>query len=324
MARFEALERRARERGEQAIAWWSRARQERPLLDFAADTVELDQEAEGSVLGSAVALRLFLFVVPATVVMVALSNVFRLGGLLEQHFESSIVTGEIARSVASAGWWSSLWIMLSGLVLTLWAGRSLARVLAACSGASWRLPPRQRKVSPLSMLALNAVLFTAVAASSISSGLRDRGIVTAALIAWPTISALMALAWFVIMLTLPRGTTDPGALLPGAATFGMGYATLTWFMELYLPNRVERTTDTLGTMAVTVATLGYFFFIGRLMTATVVLSASTFERFGSLSRFVFGWPLVRRLPRRYPRLGSFFDLPADGPGEPDEPDEPVS
>lgn len=319
--RFAALESRAREVASQAEAWFARIREERPLIDFTADTFDLDQEAEGSVLGSAVALRLFLFVIPATVVLVALINLINLGNVLDSHLTGSIVTGEIARTVSTASWWSSLWIVLTGLVLTLWAGRSLARVLGACSGAAWRLPPRKRKVSPLSVVALTAILFTTVAASSISSGLRDRGVITAALIAWPSIIGLMGLSWFLIMMTLPRGTSDPGALLPGAAVFGIAYAGLAWFMELYLPNRVSRTTDTLGAMAITVATLGYFFFIGRMMTAALVLSASTFERFGSLSRLVFGWPLLRRIPRRYAKFRRFFDIPIEGGPTDDTPIE---
>ncbi len=113
-------------------------------------------------------------------------------------------------------------------------------------------------------------------------------------------------------MVLPRGTTDPGAVLPGAVLMGVGFAILQWFMQIYLPAKIARTTDTMGSLATTVATLGYFFFIGRLMSATFVVNAIVFQRWGSISRVVFSLPGLRRLPARSPKLERFFDL---APGE---------
>ena len=44
------------------------------------------------------------------------------------------------------------------------------------------------------------------------------------------------------------------------------------------------------------------------MTASFVVTAVTYERFGSLSEAIFALPFVRRLPRRYPWLAEFFSL----------------
>ena len=44
------------------------------------------------------------------------------------------------------------------------------------------------------------------------------------------------------------------------------------------------------------------------MTASFVVTAVTYERFGSLSEVIFALPFVRRLPRRYPWLAEFFSL----------------
>jgi hypothetical protein len=107
---------------------------------------------------------------------------------------------------------------------------------------------------------------------------------------------------------------------------GLGFAVLQWFMQIYLPGKIARTTDTMGSLAATVATLGYFFLIGRLMSASFVVNAITFQRWGSISQVVFALPIVRRLPKRFPKLEQFFDLARDenAVGDPvDETDQAI-
>ncbi len=155
------------------------------------------------------------------------------------------------------------------------------------------------------------VFFASIVASSMFARLREAGGFAAGLVAWSAVLGCFALAMFLTMLTLPRGTTDPGAVLPGALVFGVGYTLLQWFMQFYLPNKIARTSDTLGNLATTVATLGNFFFIGRLMSMAFVFNAVLYERFGSVSEVLFGLPLVRRAPRRFPKLAEYFALDVD-------------
>ena len=70
----------------------------------------------------------------------------------------------------------------------------------------------------------------------------------------------------------------------------------------------------MGSIGLTVASLGYLFIVGRLMAVTLVLNAVLFERLGSLSELVFALPFVRRIPARFPKVRAFFDLgPHDAP-----------
>ena len=126
--------------GADVAGWWQQRRRERPLLDWAGLLHQRDTEAFASVLGSAVALRLFLFVLPANVALVALVEATRLGSTMDEHLQASATTGEIARSLADISVTSALGFLVSGLALTLWSGRSLARTLATASAAAWRLP----------------------------------------------------------------------------------------------------------------------------------------------------------------------------------------
>ncbi|MFM2076488.1 MAG: hypothetical protein RJA49_378, partial [Actinomycetota bacterium] len=125
---------------------------------------------------------------------------------------------------------------------------------------------------------------------------------------WLAVLGTFAVVWFIAMLTLPRGTTDPGALIPGALLFGAGYTVLQWFMQFYLPRKIQRTTDTFGQVATTIAALGNFFFLGRLMSASFVFTAVLYEQHGSLSHHLFALPGVRRLPAKFPKVRVYFAL----------------
>ena len=303
---------RARVRGEAAAKKaeerFNEARERGGVVDVGAQFYERDRDSSASVLGSAIALRLFLFVIPATVALVGLVNVFRLGAFLQDDLEASTTTGSISRTLSTMSWGQALWVFLSGAMLTLFAGRSLSKVLAASSGAAWNMTVRESKVPPLAVLALTGVLFAEIASSTIFQGLRDVPGFPAALTAWLTAIASTAFTWFLVMLVLPRKVRDPGALLPGAAVMGVAYTILQWFMQLYLPNKVARTSDTFGDLALTVATLGNFFFIGRIMASSFVITAVVYERWGSLSQLVFELPGLRRVARRSPKLLRYFNL----------------
>jgi uncharacterized BrkB/YihY/UPF0761 family membrane protein len=81
-----------------------------------------------------------------------------------------------------------------------------------------------------------------------------------------------------------------------------------WFMHFYLPHQIANASEVMGSLGVTVASLGYLFIIGRTMAATLVLNAVLYERLGSLSELVFSLPILRRIPERFPKVRVFFDL----------------
>jgi hypothetical protein len=66
-------------------------------------------------------------------------------------------------------------------------------------------------------------------------------------------------------------------------------------------------------LGATVASLGYFFFIGRLMAASFVVNAIVFSRWGSITHVVFALPGLRRIPARFPGVPKFFRFELAGP-----------
>jgi uncharacterized BrkB/YihY/UPF0761 family membrane protein len=299
--------------------WWADLRERRPVAAFAGELSDRDREAQGSVLGSAVALRLFLFLVPSALVLVSLVRLIDLTSVFDgDQLEKGFTTQDIARAVEDSSRLDALWLFITGLFLAAWAGRSLAKTLAACSAAAWRLPTSEAKVTTVAALSLSGIVFLEVIASAIVAAIRDLGGAPAWAFSWGTLVAIVGVAWFLVLLTLPRAVNDPGALLPGALLLGIVQGSIQGVLHAYTEGRVERTVDTYGDLAVTLAVLANLFILGRLMTASFTFMAVTYERFGSLSELLFGLPVVRRLPRRYPKLAAFFDLDMDGADRPGE------
>ena len=116
-------------------------------------------------------------------------------------------------------------------------------------------------------------------------------------------------AWVLLSMLLPRGTRDPGALLPGAVLMALVLAGLQAVSQLYLPDRFDRASQLYGAIGTTLVTLGWFFIIGRSMMLSLSINAVVFERFGSISQFVFGLPVLRALPRKWEWFRRFFQLP---------------
>lgn len=288
-------------------------------MDLAVSFYERDREQFAVVLGSAVALRLFLFLVPSTITMVGLIGVIAprvgLADLLEQASVTGSVAEEVARATdASRPAWAA--VVAGGLVLTAWAGRNLAVVLAACSGAAWGLGFRQSRATVRIAATVTVLAVGIVVTIGVVNRMRASFGLAGETTSWFLATLVLGLAWFAVSSVLPRGTTDPGALLPGAALVGTVLAATQWFLQYYLPGRIERASAVAGGTGVTVAVLGAMFVVGRAMAASFILDAVVHERLGSVSRAVFALPLLRTLPRRSPWLARYFDLP-DAPAAPD-------
>jgi uncharacterized BrkB/YihY/UPF0761 family membrane protein len=297
-----------------------------PAVDVGMRFYERDRIAVGSVLGSAIAFRLFLFFVPLMLLLTGLASLvvdLKAETVSDEVGLSQSVSEEIAASLSSGA--TTSWIaILLGLWGTLWAGRSLAKVLITVAALSWREErvPRSAPVkvvgAVVGLIGALMIAFAIVNRIRIAAG---PAIGTTAILA---ASLLYAAAWFFVSLALPRATRDPSALLPGATFVGITMALLQWFTQFYLPDRISESSAVYGAFGIAVVSLGWFFILGRTLTVATTANAVIFERFGSIAEFVFGLPLVRAIPRRFPVVARFFDLERpDDAGSPAGGDDPT-
>jgi uncharacterized BrkB/YihY/UPF0761 family membrane protein len=287
---------------------------DRPLIDVGLRIYQRDREAAGAVVGSALAFRLFLFFVPLTLFVVGLLGFLARWIDPEDINETAGLSGAVAAQIhtAMSQPTTTRWVAtLAGLLGTVWAGRSLSKVMVSASCLAWRLPVTTKASVRVIGSVVGLIVGIAMVAAVVNHISRDFGLGVASL-SFLAIVAIYGAAWMAVSFVLPRATRDPGALLPGAVFLGVVLAAMQAIAQLYIPDKLGRASALYGALASTLVTLGWFFFLGRAIVFGTVLDAVIFERFGSISRVVFRLPIVRLIPPRSPWIRGFFDLPADG------------
>lgn len=314
VSRIAALQASAKARTADATAWATRLRERSPLVDAAFVIYERDRVSAGSVLGSAIAFRLFLFFVPAVVFGVGVLGVLSGQVDAETVTDSASLTGVLAEQVRSAldqSASAAYLTLATGLVLMLTAGRTLAKALVASSSLVWltggKVTAKARVVAIIigliTSLGLMALLMNRI---------RDQLGIAAAGLSFGVSAALFVMVFILLMSALPRRTPDPGALVPGAVFASLVVHGMQAFSQLYLPSRFADASELYGGIGVAVVTLGWLFILGRALAFSFAINAALFDRFGSLSQGLFALPVLRTLPRRSAFIRSYFGLDADG------------
>ena len=126
--------------------------------------------------------------------------------------------------------------------------------------------------------------------------------------AYLTVALVYLGLWSLLYLSLPRATSDPGAALPGAAVVALTVTGMQAISVLYLPGQISGASTVYGVVGYFVVILGWFFIIGRVLAFSFAINAVIYETYGSISQVIFGLPVVRILPRRWPFFVDYFDL----------------
>jgi uncharacterized BrkB/YihY/UPF0761 family membrane protein len=309
----------ARRQADRAAVVLAELRERIKIVDVGARVYERDKEAGATLLGSALALRLFLFFVPFLLLVVGLAGI--LGGPSDGSttIETTGVGGTMADYVNDAFTQSGRtpWIAFAvGLFGVATSGWSLTRALVLSSALSWRMSGKQH--TPVRAVGIVVGLFVSVLlAAAIVNRISQATGVAVTSVSIVGMAALYCVLWLVLLQALPRATSDPGASLPGAAAIALVTAVLQAVTQFYLPHQVSSSTQLYGQLGVLVTFLGWFFFLGRAIAFAFALNAVVYEELGSLSKVFFALPVIRQIPRKVPAVRRYFALDhvADGGGE---------
>ncbi len=181
---------------------------------------------------------------------------------------------------------------------------------AQASCLAWRLPLRSKASFRFVGTMIGLLVGIAVIATLVNAIRHHLGL-GAASVSFVVALSAYALVWFVVSTLLPRPMSDPGTLLPGALIVALTIVGMQAVSQLYLPNKFESASQLYGAIGVTIVTLGWFFIAGRAIVIAMVVDAVVYERYGSISQFVFALPLLRQLPRRWPWFRHTFQLEQD-------------
>jgi uncharacterized membrane protein/uncharacterized BrkB/YihY/UPF0761 family membrane protein len=265
------------------------AREEHVTIKLLTDAFREDRDTGGALLAGALAFRLFLWLLPACLVVVALlgfSNADEVGRGLTGAGLGGFTASTIAQATAQAhqGRW---FLLLVGVVALYSTSVGLAKAMWIGTSLAWHLPVSRLRRPPRAAGAVVALLLPAVALTLAANWLRSVTYTIGLVITLVMLVLYILFGWFILSL-LPRPTnasvTD---LLPGALLIGVGIQVLHLVSAFYLVNRISSSSQLYGALgaAATLLLWGY-------LLARILVGAST------LNHTLFRYRDVARLPDR--------------------------
>ena len=176
--------------------------------------------------------------------------------------------GQAVSQTSTAAWW----LLLLGLWLVLWAGRSAAGALRLISQIAWEQPrvPRTSKVVP-------ALVFTGMmAGATILSYVGDRllrGGVLVTVAAWLVILVGTFAAATFAMALLPRAGRPWLVVLPGAALFALVIRGMVLASDLYFTDHLARVDDLYGSLGIAIVMLLWLYLLSWGWVAAMFVNA---------------------------------------------------
>jgi len=256
-----------------------------PIAEIGWRTMRRDASIGGSVLGAALAYRIFIWLLPFALVIVLALALFvdqtdrNIGELLD----GAGITGFIASSVAEASQETKGWAVATALVAALlvlaYQSAALLRSLRAVTALAWRLPVTKTPSPTRSTLLFGAWLVGFIAIGSSAAPIR-RALdfpldVAADAFTYGVIvtSMWLVLSWFL----LPHDAGGIRELLPGAILVGVGIAAIGLFNTLILFPWLTEREETYGVLGVAAGLLFGFFLFGRTAELAAALNATLYE-----------------------------------------------
>ena len=253
-----------------------------PALDAALRTRERDQRVAGNVLASAIAYRLFLWILPLSLVITAGLGFLRANAEEDPNdvAESVGLSAYVASSVADAAEQAerSRWILLVvGLVALYFASASGARTLVTVHALVWSSDEPPPKTTFRGALVFAGFAVGAILVSVGARTVRGGGLARSVVVELVVLACVGAIA-FALALVLPHGTAPWTALLPGAVLMTVGFVLVRLFTTIYLVNRIQSSSELYGGLGAAAVILLWLYFIGRLLVGAAVLDAALWER----------------------------------------------
>ncbi len=252
-----------------------------PAAEVGWRTFRRDQSIAGSVMASALAYRLFIWILPLTLLLVAglrpLADAS--GGDPAEYAEYAGLPGYMAESVGEAT--SALTpvglvaVLVSTSVVLLYETYVLLRALRAVSAFGWGVPVRSLRHPVPRTLTLLGLLVGLMAVGAMAGRISEAA--GGAPLGW--IVAIVSLAsapiLFVLMfvLVLPDGAASWTAHLPGAALFYVMVAAIHLFNGLVLYPWVGHKQETYGALGLAAGIMLSLFVTSRALVVSTALNA---------------------------------------------------
>ena len=253
-----------------------------PGYEHAIGAVRHDQRHGGGLLAGALAFRLFGALLPlALLVAVILGYATTVDpdapkeagealGLGPTLLDS---VGESAKLSAGTRWS----VLLFAVVALLWSATAAARAIRAVHSLAWEgRVGRVRRPLHAALLMLAAIGAFALVIAAAGKARAELGL--AGLLV--SIAALFAFGgiWLALSWLLPHGDVDWKALIPGALLVAVGVQVIHLGTVLFIAGRIERSSETYGSLGVAFTMLFWLFVVSRVIVASAMLNAALAQR----------------------------------------------
>ena len=253
-----------------------------PSVDATLSAYERDRDRAGFLLAGALAYRLFLWLLPFTLLGVGalgfleasdhdnpsdLADNLGVVGLASKSVSEAAADAEHARFI----------VLLIGIPALYLASLGALKAFRPVSALAWGVPVGPLGRKPLAVLGSLGVIAAFFTVTFVATAIRQEspgpGVIATVLIG-------IAYVWlaFLVLWLLPRPSVHWTAVLPGAIAIGLGLQAIHLVNVYFISYRISTSSETYGALGVAAAILLSLFLIGRLFVAGVILNATLWER----------------------------------------------
>jgi len=275
------------------------ARDEHASVRLLTDALREDRDTGGALLAGALAFRLFLWLLPAALVAVALfgfSSPDRVRTGLTGAGLGGFMASTVSQATAQAhqGRWILLIVGAVGLYST---SVSLAKAMWIGTSLAWHLPVARLRRSPRAAAAAVAFLLMAVLLTLAAGWVRSVAYTLGVVVTLVMLALYTLLGWYVLaVLPRPAGASALD-LLPGALLIGAGVQVLHLVSAFYLVNRISTSSQLYGALGAAATILLWGYLLARVLIGASTLN-HTIARYRDASRLPTGSGQSAAVPLR--------------------------
>lgn len=270
--------RRAIQTRDDALRRVDEVREQSALVDAALDAAELDRRRAGSLLAGGIAFRVFLWLLPAALLIAAITGLTHPTGAtspdrVAKALGLAAATASTVQQATERSSHSAAVLIVIAVPLLLGASTSLVRALRVAHVMAWEEPFRRRSALARDGAIFSVSLLVVMVGETAITYLRHQDP------AWILLSVPVSLAiigggWLGLSLLLPHGAARWPDLLPGAALVAGGHAVLQVVTVLYLAPKLARAPALYGSLGAAATVLLWLFLLSRLLVAAAFLNAT--------------------------------------------------
>jgi hypothetical protein len=235
----------------------------------------------GGVLGGGLAYRIYFWALGMVLLLCGGLGLASSSGAAVAADSKDVGLGSaVAHTVSSAAQESGSarwWLLVSGLVLTLWFSYGVFRALRLVHAAAWQVVAPHPRNLPMAIVAVLAIPAAVFALIGLAGAARAHSSFWVGL----SVTLLVTFGYVAVILfasmRLPSRDVPWTAFLPGAICLAIGIEALHVFTVYFLANKLAHASHLYGALGLASTGLFYLFLIGRGVVWAAILNAIAWE-----------------------------------------------